>query len=523
MVKLNKIRFYEAIFIFLASLLYLLRSCFEEEQIIRQFINDARDQTGIEYLQEQIEEYNDVSNTYLPIILCTVFVVAAWYVFHYKAFARLKEGQMDEKTFIFFLTSILLTVTGVFIHLYLRRYPEYFYDDANTIIGMGSHSLFRQRNLFSVTVVILTLIGYYECVAQLFYYIHAKLTADSRVTQSYLSYFLLICLMAVILGLALKGEVPQSFFNLPMQNMDNHLLRFLFFSLSIGLVIFILQRFSNDQLLPAIQYSHWDLAVQHAIIYVISCLAATAVIWIAAHDFRLQVSRQSWEILAILLIVPLVIVYLRQLFTKENRQLQTQISHKSAELVSLRMQINPHFLFNALNTLYAAALRENAEKTSDGIQKLGDMMRFMLHENNQDRIPLTKETEYLYNYIAIQQMRLDQSHAIEVRVNIQQPEHPIYIAPMLLNPFVENAFKHGISFRQPSWVYITLTMDATRLYFKVHNSLHPKLEQDPEENKSGIGLENVRKRLELLYPNRHTLTIQQSGQDYFASLVLQYA
>ncbi|MBC8110846.1 MAG: sensor protein lytS, partial [Verrucomicrobia bacterium] len=90
------------------------------------------------------------------------------------------------------------------------------------------------------------------------------------------------------------------------------------------------------------------------------------------------------------------------------------------------------------------------------------------------------------------------------------------------NPFVENAFKHGISFRNPSWIYITLTLDSQKIYFKVHNSLHSKQESDPEENKSGVGLENVKKRLDLIYPNRHTLEIQESEQDYFVSLTLTY-
>jgi LytS/YehU family sensor histidine kinase len=98
---------------------------------------------------------------------------------------------------------------------------------------------------------------------------------------------------------------------------------------------------------------------------------------------------------------------------------------------------------------------------------------------------------------------------------------------MLLTPFVENAFKHGISLRSPSWIFVTLTLDATKLYFKVHNSRHPRSAEspdrhDPEKDQSGVGLDNVRKRLNLIYPGRHTLDIQQSEQDYFVSLTLVY-
>jgi LytS/YehU family sensor histidine kinase len=135
---------------------------------------------------------------------------------------------------------------------------------------------------------------------------------------------------------------------------------------------------------------------------------------------------------------------------------------------------------------------------------------------------LAKEVEYLHNYIEIQRMRIDESQGVEIRVTIQEAEGEIYLAPMLLSPFVENAFKHGISLQQPSWIYITLTMDDTRLYFKVHNSLHPKGQHDPEQNSFGVGLSNVKKRLQLIYPNRHTLDIQQSHKDFFVSLALVY-
>lgn len=212
--------------------------------------------------------------------------------------------------------------------------------------------------------------------------------------------------------------------------------------------------------------------------------------------------------------------YLRYLLVSEKRSFLTEISQTSAELGALRAQINPHFLFNALNTLYAIAMKENSEKTADGIQKLGDMMRFMLQENHQNRIPLAKEIEYLHNLIDIQQLRLDDTQQIDLKINLQNPDREVFIAPMLLNPLVENAFKHGISFRNASWIYITLTHDPEHIFFKVHNSYHPKSELDPEKDSHGIGLDNVRKRLELLYPDKHEFSIQVSEHDYFVSLIL---
>jgi sensor histidine kinase YesM len=217
-----------------------------------------------------------------------------------------------------------------------------------------------------------------------------------------------------------------------------------------------------------------------------------------------------------------IFAFLKNVFFKEKMLLRTLFTQKTAELSSLRSQINPHFLFNALNTLYSVSLKENADKTADGIQKLGDMMRFMLNENNQDRIPLNKEIEYLQNYIEIQRMRIAESDNIEIKVNIQPSDREIFIAPMLLNPFIENAFKHGISFRNSSWIYITLTFDDTKLYFKVHNSFHVKSESDPEKDNNGIGLDNVKKRLDLIYKNRYAIDIQKSEQDFFVSLTITY-
>ncbi|MFC0181065.1 sensor histidine kinase [Pseudarcicella hirudinis] len=243
-------------------------------------------------------------------------------------------------------------------------------------------------------------------------------------------------------------------------------------------------------------------------------------IWGIINQFDYSRPQTSVLLFTIALIASVAIAYIRRVNIREKGQLETEVSLSSAKLSSLHSQINPHFLFNALNTLYAVALKENAEKTSEGIQKLGDMMRFMLHENHQKGIPIRKEIEYLYNYIDIQRMRLDESHSVEIKINIQEPERSIFITPMLLNPFVENAFKHGISFRKPSWIYITLTYDPDKLYFKVHNSFFQKNEHDPEKEHSGVGLDNVKKRLDLIYPDRYSLDIQSSDHDFFISLVL---
>ncbi|MGV3762311.1 sensor histidine kinase [Parapedobacter sp.] len=201
--------------------------------------------------------------------------------------------------------------------------------------------------------------------------------------------------------------------------------------------------------------------------------------------------------------------------------LQTELGQTSAGLSFLRSQINPHFLFNILNTLYGTALQEDAERTSAGIQKLGDMMRFMLHENNQDSILLAREIEYLRNYIDLQLLRTATSPDINVECDIKDALESTYIAPMLLIPFVENAFKHGISLNERSWIKVSLYEADGGLYFDVHNSIHRKPETDPEQRHSGIGLDNVKQRLAMLYPNRHELVIRETTQEYFVHLTVQ--
>jgi len=216
------------------------------------------------------------------------------------------------------------------------------------------------------------------------------------------------------------------------------------------------------------------------------------------------------------------ILFKRQMKGNEELYiLKKELGQSHANFDFLRSQINPHFLFNALNTIYGTAIQEKAERTSEGIEKLGNMMRFMLQENMQDKISLAREIDYLNNYISLQKLRTDPSPTISIVTNIEPLVSTIQIAPMLLIPFVENAFKHGISFREPSHINVTLEVRNNTLYFDVYNSKHVKPENDPEKHTSGIGLNNVRQRLQLLYPGKHELIIRETGKDFFVHLTIQ--
>lgn len=215
-------------------------------------------------------------------------------------------------------------------------------------------------------------------------------------------------------------------------------------------------------------------------------------------------------------------IYKRQLAGKEEVYvLKKELGNSAANLDFLRSQINPHFLFNALNTLYGTALQENSERTAQGIQMLGDMMRFMLHENHQQKILLSREIEYMRNYIDLQLLRTSASPNISIETKIDDVVGDHYIAPMLLIPFIENAFKHGISLKHRSWIRISLHSEQNKIFFDVYNSKQKKSEQDPEKDASGIGLINVRQRLNLLYPERHELIIRDTPEEFFVHLTLQ--
>jgi two-component system LytT family sensor kinase len=228
----------------------------------------------------------------------------------------------------------------------------------------------------------------------------------------------------------------------------------------------------------------------------------------------------------LLLVTPLALsIYKRRNAKKQEEisMLKTELGQSDANLNFLKSQINPHFLFNALNTLYGTALQEQAARTGEGIQKLGDMMRFMLEENVKDKIPLSRDIDYLNSYILLQKLRSATSPSITIETDIEEYQGPLTITPMLLIPFVENAFKHGISLQNPSHIEVALQVEGDTLYFDVHNSVHSRPDNDPEKNRGGIGLENVKQRLNLLYPSRHELVIRENAREFFIHLTLQLA
>lgn len=243
--------------------------------------------------------------------------------------------------------------------------------------------------------------------------------------------------------------------------------------------------------------------------------------WLFTHaDFRNEFFL-SWGA-QLLIVTPVTwLIYQQQ----KDKILQLKGAEKAllkskADLQFLRSQINPHFLFNALNTLYGTALLDGSKRTADGIQKLGDMMRFMLHDNHLDFIPMDSEIAYLKNYIALQKLRIQSAPNILFEEYINESGCNHLIAPMLLIPFVENAFKHGISLTEQSWIKVKLNCDKNKIRFEVRNSVHAKQHNDPEKEHSGIGLENVHERLLLFYKDKHVLSYGIKDGEFVVELEL---
>src|SRR5690606_13049226 len=153
--------------------------------------------------------------------------------------------------------------------------------------------------------------------------------------------------------------------------------------------------------------------------------------------------------------------------------LKKELGQTEANIDLLRSQINPHFLFNALNTLYGLAIHEKAERTSEAVEKLSSMMSCMVQEKVQEKISLGWDLEYLNNYIALQRLRTDINPNIRIQIAVQSKVGArLQIAPMLLIPFIENAFKHGISLREESHIRISLELKSNVLYFDLVNTKH---------------------------------------------------
>lgn len=200
---------------------------------------------------------------------------------------------------------------------------------------------------------------------------------------------------------------------------------------------------------------------------------------------------------------------------KQQDWRQAEKEKVTAELQLLKAQVHPHFLFNTLNNIYSVSL-ETLPKTSELILKLSSLLNYILYECKTDFVLLEKEIKVMKDYIDLEKKRY--ANKLEISLNIEGDIKDKYIAPLLLLPFLENAFKHGTSEQlEKPWLSMNLTVNQNTLRCKIANSKN----DDIIINENGIGIINVKKRLSLLYPGLYELGINNEGDFFVVSLILQ--
>jgi len=201
----------------------------------------------------------------------------------------------------------------------------------------------------------------------------------------------------------------------------------------------------------------------------------------------------------------------RELLEKEKQRVQE-------ELKALKAQVNPHFFFNTLNSIYSMSLDKD-ERLPGTILQLSELMRYFLYQSNDDLVPLAKEIEVLKDYIALQRIRSDERLEIKTIIEGDTKQHKI--APLLLIPLLENSFKHGVKGEVgATFINLKISLNGNSLNFFLENN-KGTVDVLEKNDHRGLGLGNVKRRLELLYPARHQLIIQDQGKDFIVNLQLQ--
>lgn len=208
----------------------------------------------------------------------------------------------------------------------------------------------------------------------------------------------------------------------------------------------------------------------------------------------------------------------RHTLGEEKSKQEAHQERLKSELAFLRSQISPHFIFNVLNSIVYLIRSKSAQAENVTLQ-LSGLMRYMLYENGEAHVALEKEVGYLKNYVELQKVRFEED--VDIRLNIQGDIGLQSIEPMLLIPFVENAFKHGVGLVQDPIIDISLEVEPGVMHFTVRNKLTPDLTESKDQN-SGIGLQNIRRRLELLYPKQHSLSIREADGYFIIKFSLQF-
>lgn len=242
--------------------------------------------------------------------------------------------------------------------------------------------------------------------------------------------------------------------------------------------------------------------------------------WLVHENFHFHRRSVFFTTLFVLLVSAVSTAYglITTLVDQDKARQEEQQERLKSELAFLRSQISPHFIFNILNSI-VYLIRSRSKQAEAVTLKLSELMRYMLYQSNGSNIPLQQELEYLTNYIELQRIRFEED--VDIQLQIEGAPGGQIIEPMLMIPFVENAFKHGVGMILNPIIDITAKIDEKALVFSVKNKIAPEMPEDKDFS-SGIGLRNVKRRLELLYPDAHELEIKKEDDWFLVKLQLLF-
>ncbi len=281
------------------------------------------------------------------------------------------------------------------------------------------------------------------------------------------------------------------------------------FTTALGLFTIVIFYISYLNVFKLIKNKWWVIAS------ILTALALCALILLVKQEyfmffFRTYMTIITWSVYGALF------RFFIDWINKERIQLQQSKQNLKSELALLRNQINPHFLFNSLHNI-DTLITKDPQKASDSLLQLSDMLRYSFNEAEWEFIELSKEIEYLKKYINLQNLRVSNTELVELNIAVNGSDTKI--APMLLIPFVENAFKHTTEKDKKHGIIITLSEESGIINFCINN-LHNPEKIISKDTSKGIGLSNVSKRLEILYPGRHKLEISHDSEFFKVKLMI---
>jgi len=294
-----------------------------------------------------------------------------------------------------------------------------------------------------------------------------------------------------------------------------------YFSLIMNCTWIMLFYFNAFILIPRFIYKkkYWQFTVTHLGTFTIVLALVYTLITVFFKPNHYNSRTAFFNFLIYLFIFAMSTAYqlIKDKVNSDKREQEKQNEVLKTELSLLRSQVSPHFMFNVLNNMVSLA-RKQSELLEPSLIKLSSLMRYMLYEADEEKVSIEKEMDYLQSYIDLQQQRFGKK--VQVKVHMHTMDNQYRVEPMLLIPFVENAFKHGTGMIEDAQIDIDLEAEKNVLQFTVSNKYNPA-SAEIKDKTSGIGLTNVKRRLNLLYGKNHSLVINTNDNWFVASLKIQ--